>query len=205
MMKRTQTFWLVFGGLLTICLLALLLTPRTVQARGGFTLTQAEIDIIKAEYTADAATGAARNLPERPWADAQANDRIGYAALLQAGNDAAVAGLLNQTRPKAQVSIPRPDVAPLEILEAIQVGQFVASPNALAVGWFESLTQYPSVRLLNADGSDTRVMTNFLAILANGSSSETRLRALASRGGSIAEKLLGAGREVTAEEVGSTR
>lgn len=168
-------------------------------------LTQAEIDILKAEYTADAAK---TNLVNRPWADAQANDQIGYAPLLSVGDDAGVAALLNQTRPKAQISIPRPDVPPIEILEAIAAGDFIASPNTLAASWFESITQYPSVRLINANGNDSRVMTNFMAILVNNSQSETRLRGLASRGGSIVEKLLGAtwvGRQITAEEVGSTR
>lgn len=164
-------------------------------------LTQAEIDTIKAEYTADA-TG---NLTNRPWADAQANDRIGYAPLLQVGNDQAVADLLNLVRPIAQISIPRPDVNPLEILEAVRVTDFVANPNPLWCAWFESLTQYPSVRLLNTNGNDSRAMVNFLSLLTNGSQSETRLRALATRAGSIAEKLLGVGKNLTAEDIGNTR
>lgn len=119
----------------------------------------------------------------------------GYAPLIAIGNDAGLADLLNQ--PRAAISIARPDVTPLEVLEAIKVTDFVSNANVLYASWFESLTQFASLRILKADGTDTRVMTNLMSILSNGSASETRLRALASRQGSRAEQLFGPGATVT--------
>ena len=97
--------------------------------------------------------------------------------------------------------MPRPDVNPLEILEAIAVDDFVTSQTVLMGSWFESLTQYPSVRILKENGSDTRVMTNIMKVLKNGTASETRLRALASRNGSRVEQLFGVGTTVSAADI----
>jgi len=118
----------------------------------------------------------------------------GYAPLITIGNDQGLADMLNLAR--AAIMMPRPDVSPLEILEAIKVTDFINSPNVLYASWFESITQYPSVRILKENGSDTRAMTNFMTILVNGSQSEVRLRALASRSGSRAEQLFGVGTTV---------
>ena len=125
----------------------------------------------------------------------------GYAPLVADTNNPALAELLN--RPRAAIQMPRPDVTPLEILEAIAVGDFVAAANqnTLMGSWFESLTQYPSVRVLKENGNDTRVMTNIMAILKNGTASETRVRALAVRNGSRAEQLFGVGVSVSVQEV----
>jgi hypothetical protein len=120
----------------------------------------------------------------------------GYAPLIAIGNDQGLADMLNL--PRAAIVMPRPDVSPLEILEAIKVTDFIASTNQsiLYGSWFESVTQYPSVRILKTDGSDTRLMTNMMTLLVNGSQSEVRLRALASRPGSRAEQLFGVGTTV---------
>jgi hypothetical protein len=123
----------------------------------------------------------------------------GYAPLIADTNNPALAAMLNL--PRTAILLPRPDVSPLEILEAIQVAHFIASPNLLMASWFESLTQFPSVRILKDDGNDTRVMTNLMAILTNGSASETRLRALAKRSGSRIEQLFGIGTIVSVQEV----
>jgi hypothetical protein len=120
----------------------------------------------------------------------------GYAPLIAIGNDQGLADMLNL--PRAAIVMPRPDVSPLEILEAIKVTDFIATGNQsiLYGSWFESVTQYPSVRILKTDGSDTRLMTNMMTLLVNGSQSEVRLRALASRQGSRAEQLFGVGMSV---------
>ena len=120
----------------------------------------------------------------------------GYAPLIAIGNDQGLADMLNL--PRAAIVMPRPDVSPLEILEAIKVTDFVptAQQSILYGSWLESVTQYPSVRILKENGTDTRVMTNLMTILVNGSQSEVRLRALASRPGSRAEQIFGIGTTV---------
>jgi hypothetical protein len=123
----------------------------------------------------------------------------GYAPYIADTNNPHLADMLNQ--PRAAISMPRPDVTPLEILEAIKVTDFISNANSLYASWFESVTQFPSVRILKTDGSDTRVMTNLMTILTNGSASETRLRALAVRSGSRVEQLFGVGTTVSVQEV----
>jgi hypothetical protein len=125
----------------------------------------------------------------------------GYAALIADTNNPALAAMLNL--PRAGIQMPRPDVTPLEILEAINVDDFVATANqSILVGsWFESLTQFPQIRVLKDNGTDARVMTNIMKILKNGTSSETRVRALAVRNGSCIEQLFGVGVIVSVQEV----
>lgn len=122
----------------------------------------------------------------------------GYAAIISGGNWQLVANAVNEVR--SAISIPRPDVTPMEILEAINVQDFISNANVLYASWLESLTQFPSVRILKENGSDARVMTNIMKVLTNGSASETRIRALASRTGSRAEQLFGPGVSVSWEE-----
>lgn len=126
---------------------------------------------------------------------------IGYAALVASGNDVGLAALLNEVR--AGISIRRPDIAPAEILEAIDARDFEPTPNVLAVAWFGSLTRQERVRLLNDDGSQTRVLANLrrllLALDTNGS--RARLQDMANRPGSRAEQLFGAGVVVTHQDV----
>lgn len=115
----------------------------------------------------------------------------GYAALIAAGDMQGVADKLNQVR--ANISIPRPDVSAEEILEAIRVSDLRAATTAIQGSYFQSLTTLSTVRILKENGTDARVLTNLMDILANGSQSEVRLRALASRTGSRAEQLFGPG------------
>jgi hypothetical protein len=120
----------------------------------------------------------------------------GYAPFIASGADQNLADMLNL--PRAAIVMPRPDVNPLEVLEAINVADFVAA-NAQTIlmgSWLESLTQFQQIRILKENGSDTRVMTNLMRFLVNGSQSEVRLRALASRAGSRAEQLFGVGTTV---------
>ena len=124
---------------------------------------------------------------------------LGYAALLADTNMPALAAALNLRR--STISMPRPDVAPLEILEAINLSDFLSNTNTYWSSWFESLTQFPAVRVLKTDGSDTRVMSNLLKLLTNGSASESRVRALAVRDGSRAEQLWGVNTVIGTQDV----
>lgn len=129
----------------------------------------------------------------------------GYAAYVTAGNDEGVAALLNKVRDgtdgEAAITVRRRDVAPLEILEAIDIRDFTASPGTLSASWFESITQYPTVRLANDDGSQTRVKNNLDRVLADTQGSQTRLNAIARRNGSRAEQLFRTGVVVTYYDV----
>lgn len=111
----------------------------------------------------------------------------GYAPLVAVGSCGELADLLNKLR--SNITVPLAIVTPADILEAIAVDDFIASQTILMGSWFESLTQFPSIRILKDNGNDTRVMTNIMKILKNGTASETRIRALASRLGSRAEQL----------------
>lgn len=111
----------------------------------------------------------------------------GYAPLVAVGSCGELADLLNKVR--ANITVPLAVVPPMDILEAIAVDDFIASQTILMGSWFESLTQFPSIRILKDNGNDTRVMSNIMKILKNGTASETRIRALASRLGSRAEQL----------------
>lgn len=122
----------------------------------------------------------------------------GYAQFIAVGSFGELADLLNETRP--EISVPRSDVTPLEILEAIALQDFLTDKTNLWSAWFESITQFPSLRILKKNGTDTRVMTNIMKLLVNGSASETRLRALSLRPGSRAEQLFGM--QVTPVDVG---
>ena len=125
----------------------------------------------------------------------------GYAPLIAVGSDQGLADMLNL--PRAAIVMPRPDVNPLEVLEAINVVDFVAA-NAQTIlmgSWLESLTQFQQIRILKENGSDTRVLTNLMRFLVNGSQSEVRLRALASRSGSRAEQLFGVGTSISNTDI----
>lgn len=111
----------------------------------------------------------------------------------QAGADAIVANILNATR--ANITIYRTDVRPQEVVEAIALNQLTTTAQAatasLQSAWLQGFFRLDTVRLLSKNGSDTRVLSNLLLILTNGSASETRLRGLGSRTGTRAEQLWG--------------
>ena len=124
----------------------------------------------------------------------------GYAPLIAIGSDQGCADAVNLIRIAIQIN--RPNVAPIEILEAISVDDFIATGQSVLMGsWFESLTQFSIIRILKENGQDTRVMTNIMKILKNGTASETRIRALSVRAGSRAEQLFGSGSSITAMDV----
>ena len=108
-----------------------------------------------------------------------------------AGADNIVAEILNTTR--AGIAIYRSDVTPQEVTEATAVANFVPAGSQTLYGaaWYKNFGSLPVVRLLTKTGADSRVMTNLLLLLTNGTASENRLRALGSRSGSRAEQLWG--------------
>lgn len=126
---------------------------------------------------------------------------LGYAGK----SDAEIADLLNLLR--ATITIRRANIAPNEVLEAIDSRDFETAPNAIHVAWFESITQLRTIRLENDDGSATRALGNLRRLLqaADTQGSRARLAALAKRIGSRAEQLLGGGVTVTHIDVADAR
>lgn len=128
-----------------------------------------------------------------------------YAALRAAGNDQGIADLLN-TR-VGTITIRRQDIAPREVLMAIDLRDLIASPaqvnnQTLAASWFESVTQgEATIQLSNADGTDSLLKDNIDRLLGNTNGSQTRLNAVARRDGSRAEQLFGAGTSLDSLDV----
>lgn len=129
----------------------------------------------------------------------------GYAALISAGSDAGLADLLNKVRDgtdgEAAITVRRADIAPNEILEAIDNRDFITSPNIAHASWFESVTQLRTIRLVNADGTNTRVLGNLRRLVNDTQGSQTRLDAIAVRNGSRAEQLFGVSTSITADDI----
>jgi len=124
----------------------------------------------------------------------------GYAQYLGDNfNPPALAEMINLRR--AEIVMPRPDVTPQELLEAIRIQDFVETQTVLMGSWFKSLLQCPSIRILKPNGSDSLVMKNIMRILVNSSASEVNVRALASRAGSRAEQLWGVGIVLSVQDV----
>lgn len=103
--------------------------------------------------------------------------------------DNAVAALLNEIQ--GGITMRRDDIQPNEILEAIDNRDFISTPNLAHCSWFESLTQLRVIRLVNSDGSNTKVLGNLNRLVNDTNNSQTRLLALANRTGSRAEQLFG--------------
>mgnify|MGYP000476295844 CR=1 FL=1 len=128
----------------------------------------------------------------------------GYAADILSGYVGGLRDKLNLAR--AGITIRRPDCDPAEILEAIDIRDFAASPagvtnNQFTASWFESITQFARVRLANTDGTKTQVRKNIDRMVNDAQGSQTRLDAVAVRTGTRAEELFGAGVVVTNDDV----
>jgi hypothetical protein len=161
-------------------------------------LTTAQLVALKAEVTANPGSG------------------YGFAAIYNAGNDTGLASALNFRRDGATpcpvnnvigaaITVRRPDIAAKELLEAVDTRDFINSPTVLQGSWFESITQQPTIRLVNDDGSNTTAFGNFTRILNNTNGSQTRLAAIASRNGSRAEQLFGFGVGVSTDDIAQAR
>lgn len=134
----------------------------------------------------------------------------GYAAFVSSGNDQGIADAINKVRTgsdgKPAISVKRPDCSPAEILEAIDVRDFPASPTGvnsvpLAQSWLESVTQFDRIRLTADDGTKTTTRKNIDRLVGNTQGSQDRLDAVAVRNGSRAEQLFGFGVAVTSNQV----
>lgn len=134
----------------------------------------------------------------------------GYAALVASGSDEGIAALLNKPRDgsdgESAISVRNPEIAAADLLEAIDNRDWNASIPAIESGWFESITQQRTISLLNADGSNNRVLGNLRRMLkqsgdAGFQGSRTRVDALANRIGSRAEQLFGPGTMISALDV----
>lgn len=141
----------------------------------------------------------------------------GYAPFVAIRNDVALAALIDFARdgstlcpinnfagPAVQVN--RPDCSPAEVLEAIDVRDFEATPAgvtsmALTQSWLESITQFSMIRLANADGTKTTVRKNIDRLVSNANGSQGRLNAVAVRAGSRSEQLFGVGVAVSVADV----
>lgn len=140
----------------------------------------------------------------------------GYAPFVAVRNDDVLSQLLNFKRDGVTappygntgpaVQIKRGNVAPSEILEAIDVRDLLNAPPGvtsipLTASWLESITQYPTIRLANADGTKTLVRKNIDRITGDTQGSQTRLDAVAVRFGSRAEQLFGENTAVSIAQV----
>jgi hypothetical protein len=131
----------------------------------------------------------------------------GYAAHVTSGSTQAIADLLNLARTGSNggpaITVRRTNIAASEVLEAIDNRDFEASLNAAHVAWFESVTQLPMLRLVNDDGSDTRILGNLKRFVQNPGpqGSRARLIAIADRAGSRAEQLFGSGTTVQSSDI----
>jgi hypothetical protein len=128
----------------------------------------------------------------------------GYAPLRTAMNDAGLATALNLPRTGANggpaITFRRANIASSEILNAVVVADYPAlqaNPSAAQLSserrylsWLTALMAVPQVRLSNDDGTDAPAMVN-LKVMFNGTPTGTRLGAIATRFGSVAEFMFG--------------
>ena len=144
---------------------------------------------------------------------------LGYAPFLAIRNDTAIAEIINFVRNGttacptnsvvgAAITINRPDCDTSEILEAIDVRDFLAAPAGvnsipLTQSWFESITQFARIRLANTDGTKTTVRKNIDRLVNNTNGSQGRLDTVAVRFGTRGETLFGVSTYVSVNDVSS--
>lgn len=170
--------------LLLVAILLVLPSLATAQKRQAF-IDPVDLQQLRTECTT--------NPNNYSYTDTTSGTTLTLAQWYAAGADNLVAEILNTTR--AGIVVYRSDVAPNEVKEAIAIGQLTSSATAsvaaLQGAWLNAFFNGDPVRLFTKVGTDSRVLTNLLAVLTNGSSSETRVRALGSRSGTRAEQLWG--------------
>lgn len=115
---------------------------------------------------------------------------LGYAPFVAAGNDQAIADLLNTLR--VGISVNRDTVTGNEFLAAVVLSDYTALVDADSKAWVKSLASMATIDVKNA---------NIRAIVAGmfpgGSATRANLVALQTRQGSRAEQLFGAGNSVS--------
>lgn len=144
---------------------------------------------------------------------------LGYNAV--ARNDTAMSDEINFVRDGitpcpdnavvgAAIVLPRTDVSPLELLQAIDIRDFFGSGTSITLQgqlqaeYINATLQLPRIPLLAADGVTKSMIRQNLdrAVVNAGQGSQARMDAVANRFGSRAEKLFGAGTSVTITDVG---
>lgn len=122
---------------------------------------------------------------------------LGYAAFVSAGDDSAIASALNLPRAGAGYQIYRNDISQADIIKCIVSVDFKAATQ-LQMNKLQFL--FPPGVLLDATAANTRQI--ILDIFAGASATTTSaLSAVATRAGSRAEVLFGAGAIVTSAQV----
>lgn len=140
----------------------------------------------------------------------------GYAGPISMGSDQSAADIINTIRdgtnpptsPTAVggvasglITVRRANIQATELLEAVDTRDFVTNATTIQASWFESITQALTIRLLNDDGSNTRVLTNLIRLLNNTNGTQTRLQAVATRPGSRSEELFGTDQQVSTDQI----
>lgn len=119
---------------------------------------------------------------------------LGYAALITAGSDQALADALNLVRAGAGFVVNRNDIRAKELQGAVVFAEYVALAQAQRDLWQALLTIAP------LDANDTQTRASVAAVFSAGAT-RTALVALASRQGSRAEVLWSAGTHIAAIDV----
>jgi hypothetical protein len=124
---------------------------------------------------------------------------LGYSPYVANGNDIKLCELMNVTQ--SGITVRRDSITSKEIVEAIDVADYTALPGSPTaaqlsserryLGWMQGAIAVENLRLLNDDGSNTPVVSNFLTMFPSGTSTRNRLLTLAVREGSRAEQLFG--------------
>lgn len=144
---------------------------------------------------------------------------LGYAPFVAAGNDVALAGMVNHVRDGATplvidgaaignvgaaITIRRTDITPEELMEAIDnrdLGTGTQNTNALAGALLNNILARRTIKLAEVDGSLTRTRQNLNRLILNTQASQTRFDALAIRNGSRAEQMLETNVQPTIEDI----
>lgn len=132
---------------------------------------------------------------------------LGYAAFVAAHDRPGLAAVMNLVR--AGITVKRNDVMASEVIAAIDSRDFVTTPNAAHCAFVGALlTKGAPLQFQDAQGNDTNVLGNikrlFVADDANATPphvSRGALNTLATRSGSRAEQLWGAGTVVTEQNI----
>lgn len=117
---------------------------------------------------------------------------IGYKLVAGAAPNTYVSGTMTDAQASVKLNAldtgrtrARADVSSAEMLSVIDMADMPAlatNPNGTQLSqerrdlsWFESVMNAPSVRLLNVDGTDTQIKTNFARMFPAGTGTRTRL------------------------------
>lgn len=117
---------------------------------------------------------------------------------VQKGEDGTTADILNKVDGGIRVAR---DLTSFDVLDALDPLDFVDGLTPAQTAYLQAVLAVPSLRLQASDGTATHVLVNLLSLVKDRSDTAQRLGELASRPGSRAERLFGAGVVVTAADV----